>query len=543
MSMKPVAGVNPVRRRVLLIGTTVLLLLGWLPLRTDAQTLERGPFKRLVIRGAIVVDGTGGPPYGPADVVVEGDRITRIQIVGHPLGDINETNRPAKGDYEIDAKGMYLLPGLIDSHVHVPGPKSGGTGLGPEYYFYLNLAHGITSVVDVVSSDGLLWTVDVNKKVQKNEIAAPRIFTYARLSVDGGSVGFDFPGVVNTPERGREWVRAVAQAGAVGLKLRGNPPKITAAIIDEGHKLGLEVTMHLEQRGVGQMNILDAARMGLDRQDHWYGLAESMLAERSIPHWEPDYIYNNEQDRWRDAGRTWQQGVEPGSESWNKVMDELLERKFTLAPTTVFYDYLRDPMARRRNDWNEEYSSPALMKRWAFQIGNHPGIFDWKTEDETNWYHFFYKWQQFLKEYNRRGGRIVAGSDAGSGYGLYGFGLIREMELLQQAGLNSTEVIRSATLYGAQYLGVDDEIGTVQVGKIADLFLVDQNPLVNLKVLYGIGHLRYNPQTKRTERIGGVKHTIRGGVVFDAAQMREKVKQMVAQAKASERATDGSARR
>src|SRR5688572_12036073 len=103
------------RRLVLLCA--MLLVVVASSVRPDAQAqnpLERGPFKRLVIRGANIVDGTGGPPYGPADVVVENNRITAIQIVGHPLGDIDEAARPAKGDYEIDARGMYLLPGLID---------------------------------------------------------------------------------------------------------------------------------------------------------------------------------------------------------------------------------------------------------------------------------------------------------------------------------------------------------------------------------------------------------------------------------------------
>ncbi len=525
MSYNRVAMID--RRHALLFAALTLVLLSGVPAQSDGQTLQQGPFKRLVIRGAMIVDGTGGPPYGPADVVVEGDRITQIRIAGHPLGRIDEAGRPARGDHEIDARGMYLLPGLIDSHVHIPGPASKRTGLGPEYYYYLNLAHGITAVVDVVSSDGLKWTVDLSGKVRNNEVIAPRVFPYARLSTDGYPVGFDFAGPITTPERGREWVRAVAKAGAVGLKLRGNPPKVTAAILEEARQLGLKTTMHLEQRGAGRLNIVEAARMGLGRQDHWYGLAESMLAERSIPHWEPDYVYNNEQDRWRDAGRTWQQAVEPGSPEWNKVMDELLGLDFTLAPTQFFYDYLRDTAARRRADWHDEFSSPGLLAGWELQIGNHPGILDWKTEDEANWYHFFYKWQRFLKEYNRRGGRIVAGSDSGSGYGLYGFGLIRELELLQQAGLNTTEVIRSATLYGAEFLGVDNDLGSVEVGKIADLFLVDQNPLVNLKVLYGTGHLRYSAEKGRTERVGGVKYTIRGGVVFDAVQMREQIKRMV----------------
>lgn len=533
MTIRLMQKARPKRKRnfACFLSLTLLLLLSLVSIRLEAKNLGQGPFNRLVIRGVTIIDGTGGPPYGPSDVVVEGDRITAIEIVSHPLEDIDQSNRPALGEHEIDAHGMYLLPGFIDSHVHIPGPSSSKTGLSTAYYYYLNLAHGITSVVDVVSSEDLAWTVNLSSRVRNNEVVAPRVFPYARLSVDGYPVRFNFKGIVNTPNVAREWVRAAAEAGAVGLKLRGNPPKITEVIIDEAKKLGLKTTMHLEQRGIGMMNLVDSARMGLDRQDHWYGLAESMLAEQSIPYWATDYIYNNEQDRWRDAGRVWQQAAKPGTSEWTTVMEELLTRDFTIAPTSVFYDYLRDPMRRRQLEWHKDFSSPALLKGWEIGPGVHPGILDWKTEDEANWHHFFYKWQQFLKEFNRRGGRIVVGSDAGSGYNLYGFGLIREMELLQQAGLNSTEVIRSATLYGAEFLGVDDKLGTIRTGKIADLVLVDENPLVNLKVLYGIGHLRYSQKSGETERIGGVKYTIRGGVVYDAVQMREEIKKMVRNAK------------
>jgi len=71
-------------------------------------------------------------PPGPADVVVEGDRITDIQVVAHPLVEIDQEDRPEPGDHEIDAHGMYLLPGFIDSRVHMRGPSSTSTGLGPE---------------------------------------------------------------------------------------------------------------------------------------------------------------------------------------------------------------------------------------------------------------------------------------------------------------------------------------------------------------------------------------------------------------------------
>ena len=75
-----------------------------------------GPFKRMVIRGATLVDGTGAPAIGPVDIVIENDKIARIVSVGFPKVPIKESRRPEKGDYEIDASGMYVLPGFINAH-------------------------------------------------------------------------------------------------------------------------------------------------------------------------------------------------------------------------------------------------------------------------------------------------------------------------------------------------------------------------------------------------------------------------------------------
>jgi adenine deaminase len=77
-----------------------------------------GPFNRLIIRGATVIDGAGAPPRGPVDIVIEKNRITSISGVGYPGVPINEKRRPKEGDYEIDAHGSYVLPGFNDMHVH-----------------------------------------------------------------------------------------------------------------------------------------------------------------------------------------------------------------------------------------------------------------------------------------------------------------------------------------------------------------------------------------------------------------------------------------
>ena len=144
-----------------------------------------------------------------------------------------------------------------------------------------------------------------------------------------------------------------------------------------------------------------------------------------------------------------------------------------------------------------------------------------------DWKENYQLWMTFVNEYKNRGGRVTLGSDSGYIYNLYGFGYIQEMELMREAGFHPLEVIRSATNQAAESLGMDDEIGTIQVGKKADLVLVPENPLANLKVLYGTGWIRLNDDTQEVERVGGVKYTIKDGIVFDARQLLADVRAMV----------------
>jgi imidazolonepropionase-like amidohydrolase len=134
---------------------------------------------------------------------------------------------------------------------------------------------------------------------------------------------------------------------------------------------------------------------------------------------------------------------------------------------------------------------------------------------------------QFVNDYKNLGGRVTVGSDSGFIYQLYGFGTIIELEMLQEAGFHPLEVIRSATLYGAQALfnpkGQDIEFGVVRPGLLADLVIVDENPVQNLKVLYGTGAVRLNEETGLPERVGGVKYTIKDGIVYDAKKLLQDV--------------------
>ncbi len=483
-----------------------------------ARSEGEGQYDRLVIRGVYIIDGTGAPPYGPADVVVENDRIAQVRVVGTPGVPIDESKRPAKGTREIDGNGKYLLPGFVDLHSHIHSLTS-GQGVSPEYIFKLQLGHGVTTIRSL-GSGGVDRIVDFKKRSAKNEITAPRIVAYPMF------FGAD------TPEDARKFVKDIRKKGADGMKLFGAPKEILGAALDEAEKLGMETTMHHAQLNVTHANVLTTSAQGLDSMEHWYGLPEALFEDKIVQDYPTDYIYNNEQDRFGQAGRLWKQAAKPGSEKWNEVMDTLLERDFALDPTFTIYVASRDLMRMSRAIWHDEYTMPKLWDFYRPNRNAHGSFwFNWTTGDEVEWKNNYKLWMQFVNEYKNKGGKVGIGSDTGYIYSLYGFGYIQELELMQEAGFHPLEVIRSATSMGASIIKQEAEIGSIQVGKKADMIIVDENPIHNLKVLYGTGAIKLNDETQQVERVGGVRWTIKDGVVYDAFKLRADVRQMVRDAK------------
>ena len=290
--------------------------------------------------------------------------------------------------------------------------------------------------------------------------------------------------------------------------------------------------MHHAQIDVVRMNALISARLGLTSMEHWYGLPEAMFDNEVIQDYPADYNYQNEQHRFGEAGKLWLQAAEPGSEKWNQVRDELIKLDFTLNPTFTIYEASRDLMRERQAIWHDEYTLPSLWKFFEPSRYAHGSYwFDWTTEDEVNWKNNYQRWMTFVNDYKNHGGRVTTGSDSGYIYKVYGFGFIRELELLQEAGFHPLEVIKSATINGAEVLNMDDKIGSIEVGKLADMVVVKENPLNNFKVLYGTGHFKLNDKNQPI-RTNGIKYTIKDGIVFDAQELLNDVKAMVKQAKA-----------
>jgi len=195
-----------------------------------------GPYTQLIIRGATVIKGDGAPPQGPMDVVIEGNRIIAVRSVGYPGVPINENRRPKlkEGGRELDASGMYLLPGFVDMHGHIGGRAQGADA---EYVFKLWMGHGITTIREPGSFNGIDWVLRHKKRSAANEITAPRIVAYT-----GFGQGREDP--FKTVAEVEQWVRDNQARGSDGIKFFGARPAFMQAALSLNKELGLGSACH-----------------------------------------------------------------------------------------------------------------------------------------------------------------------------------------------------------------------------------------------------------------------------------------------------------
>lgn len=497
----------------------------------------QGPYERLILRGGIVIDGSGAPPRGPMDIVIEGNKITAVRGSGgrgrrgsgrgergadgergdgeRGGGDEPERNRPEPT--VIDIRGKYVMPGFINLHAHAGEGKAPQT----EYVYKLYLAHGVTTIRGVPFGPEE-FGLSERERSARNEIVAPRIVIYQRPP------GWD----LKSADDARKWVQGAAVRGVEGLKLDAYPPVIMAALIDEAHRNRMGTVAHLSQMGVAQMNAQDAARVGLDCVTHFYGIFEALYKDHDVQPWPEGMNYNNEQYRFGQVARQWDKIHPRGSDEWKALLQEFKERGTILDATMTAYLASRDLMRARNNEWHEKYTLPSLWQFYQPNRAVHGSYFyDWTTADEVAWKNFYRVWMEFIDDYNDIGGRVTVSDDAAFIYSLWGFAYIQEMELFQEAGFHPLEVIRSATMYPAQAIfepkRMPIEYGMVRAGMLADLAIVAENPLHNLKVLYGTGSPRLNDETGKVERIGGIELVVKDGIVYDAKKLLADVAKMV----------------
>jgi cytosine/adenosine deaminase-related metal-dependent hydrolase len=478
----------------------------------QVRTVAHGQrYPRFAIRNATIVDGNGTPARGPADIVVEGNTIAQVVFLD-PVALREGRSRRPPADIEIDASGKFVLPGLINAHGHVQEER-GGTPQPLEYELKLWLASGITAVRDVGADTRKV--LELRERSNRGEVASPRIFVYARYATNP---------VPRTPEQARERIRELKRMGVDGIKLGGIDRDLMQAILDEARKQGLRVAHHV---GVEETTAWDDIRFGTTSIEHWYGIPDAAIPGR-VQNFPSDYNYNEETDRFRYAGRLWRE-ADPARLS--QVLDSMIARSVAWVPTLDIYEASRDLVRAQNQPWFADYLHPTLEEYFRPNPANHGSYFiGWTSTDETFWKENYRIWMDALREFGRRGGTIGIGEDAGFIYQLYGYGLIREMELHQEAGFHPIKVIQHATGNNAKILGQEDRLGRVRAGYAADLIVVDGNPLENLKVLYPGG--TDGVRDGRVVRSRGIEWTIKDGIPYHGPTLLGEVKDLVARARA-----------
>jgi hypothetical protein len=457
-------------------------------------------YNRLVIRNVMVIDGKGTPARGLMDIILKDNIIETVRGARQGV-DAYEDEA-----HVLDGTGLFLLPGLINLHGHIHDNR-GGNPLPFEYLYKLWLACGITCVRDVGSNYEL--TIEERRKSDEGQIVAPRILLYMR------AWGLN-------PEQARASVRGIAEAGGDGVKIFGMDRDIMKATLEESHARNLRVAHHV---GVEETDAWDDAEFGVTSIEHWYGIPDAALrGSQNFPH---SYNYNNENDRFRYAGRLWRE-VDP--EKLDLVLQTLVDKGVSWCPTFVIYEANRDLLRAQNQPWFEDCLHPVLEDYFKPDPANHGSYFwNWTTEDEVFWRQNYKIWMKAVRSFALKGGLVGVGEDAGYIYMLYGFSLIRELELQLEAGFHPIDVIQNVTGNNARILGKEAVLGRVRSGYLADIILVEGNPLENLKYLYPTGVMEM--VNGELVKKGGVQWTIKDGYIYHAPTMLEDVREIVAEAK------------
>jgi imidazolonepropionase-like amidohydrolase len=345
---------------------------------------------------------------------------------------------------------------------------------------------------------------------------APRIFVYPQFASEEGRNA-------KTPAEVRAHVQRLKQLGVDGIKFGGIDRDLMEAAYDEARKLGLPTAHHI---GVEETNAWDEVKFRGRSIEHWYGVPDAAIRDlrQNFP---TDYNYLDETDRFRWAGRLWR---EADPNILDSLLTALVKAEVTWVPTMDIYEASRDLQRAQTQPWFRDYLHPSLANYFKPDPANHGSYFiGWSSTDEVYWKENYRIWMAALRDFERKGGTIGCGDDAGFIYQLYGFGLIREMELHAEAGFNPLKVVQHCTGNNAKILGKETELGRVRVGFLADLIVVDGNPLEDIKVLYAGGTSVIKDGVE--SRTLGTEWVIKDGIPYNGPQLLREVKAIVDKAK------------
>ena len=419
----------------------ILAALVILPVLLLAREKPERPQAPIVLTHVTIIDVTGGAPRRDTTVVITGDRISAI-------GDSAKLSVPADAQV-FDASGKFLIPGLWDMHVH--------------WYvrdmFTLFIANGVTGVRQMFGNSDLLRWRD---QIAKGSLLGPRMVVASPL-VDGPDPVWPNSIAVSNENEGRQAVRRVKEWGADFVKVYARLPRDAYfGIADEAQQQGITFVGHAPY-SVPPGEASDARQKSIE---HLTGI----LIECSSKGTElRDKLVKADSGGTR--GRIQATALETYDEK--KAADlfaRFVKNQTWQCPTLTV---LRGPGENPWRDGRLRYIPRQVQQRWQRRPANRGEGADAKR--------LLQKEFEIVGAMSKAGVPILAGTDTGNPFCFPGFSLHEELALLVIAGLTPVEALRSATLNPAKFFGLDKTLGTIEQGKIADLVLLDANPLQDIR--------------------------------------------------------------
>jgi imidazolonepropionase-like amidohydrolase len=432
----------------------VLLLVGMV---ANAQ-----PNNIRVISGVTLFDGTGRPPVEDSVIIIEGARITNV-------GPRQKVSIP-RGAQVFELRGKYVIPGLADMHNHLDSDSVGITQRSRDFQGSLQrmLGWGFTLLFDPASRD-------LNSRSELKRLAAPEHSPYPHYFAIGrtfGAKGGHGPDTKYTPEtvaEARAAVREVKASNTDAIKIyytdliyvttQVRPmlkPEVMAAIVDEAHKLGLKVYVHAPVLKFAK----EVLRAGVDGLQH--GILSDPIDEEFIA------LMKRNKAVYVSTNAVFESVAD--ITGWSRRAAAADERG--LLPKEV-YESGASPELEQQ--WNKKWNNISYMKeRLPVLRANLRRVYD-------------------------AGIPVVAGSDSSGAF----VGLASQMELILQvqAGLTPRESIQTATLNAAKMIGREKDLGSVERGKLADLLILDADPLADIR------------------NIGRIHRIVKGGVFYEQSDL------------------------
>jgi len=484
----------------------LILILFLLPLFSIAQATSGSNSSPLVFTHVTIIDATGAPPQPDMSVVISAGRITDI-------GKSSVVPTP-RGAQVVDANGKFLIPGLWDMHVHPSGRD----------YLPLFIANGVTGIrVMWGSPEDYEW----RKEIETGALLGPRMVIASPL-VDGPKPYWPGSISVSTAAEARQVVDRAKQSGADFVKVYQNLPRdLYFAIADESKKEGIPFAGHVplsvsaqEASNAGQksfehlIGILPACSTKSDEllKAQQADLAEDLAGKPKF--WGTHVLQSRQMmlDTYSAEKAAELSAVLKSNGTW-QVPTLTLLRMFAFGDDPAFLkdDRLKYVPVRMRMSWD-------------------PAAVDGKHTAED----FAYMKKEFQKDLavvgtmQKSGVGIMAGTDTANPFCFPGFSLHDELGLLVQAGLSPLQALQAATLNPARFLGREKDLGTIEQGKLADLVLLDANPLDdigNTKQIAGVVSAgKFYPRASLDEMLAKIEALAGrkpiGSVLFQTIQQK-----------------------